>query len=265
MGMLVVLIFPFNTLFVYSTFVLYKNRRDINTTLRIHARFKIFFQKWRPENWYWGFVFVMQQQLLALTLTLFPSAPFSRLVWVLSVLFVYVIMLVFVLPWRVWEISLFEIVTTMVVFMMLLVCGAFVNPPQQSPFENLSIGLFIVATAMVVMYCFRMLAAVFLSLPKPMQTEAMDKCILSLCKVVPALPDETRVTLLGMLSARERDVFVSFIRIMQNVGLNSFDFGVDFGMRHYIPHADFVDERARQTFKMRLESHAKTLNGESYI
>merc|ERR1712032_1474987 len=63
--MVLTAILPFNVFFVFAVFKVYAFRTNVSGSMREVVKFKLFFQKWRAERWYWGYVFTWRQMLFA--------------------------------------------------------------------------------------------------------------------------------------------------------------------------------------------------------
>merc|ERR1712032_1249232 len=86
--MVLTAILPFNVFFVFAVFRVYAFRTNISGSMREVVKFKLFFQKWRAERWYWGYVFTWRQMLFACVFAM-SSDAFVQLFMVLVVLNVY--------------------------------------------------------------------------------------------------------------------------------------------------------------------------------
>merc|ERR1712032_724777 len=105
--MIMTVLVPFFMCFVSGVFYLHKFRSNPEKSVRLLVQYKLFFQRWRPECWYWGLVFTCRQILLSCTLLIARDA-WEQVCFLVGVLMCYSIVLVAVSPWRLFELNIFE-------------------------------------------------------------------------------------------------------------------------------------------------------------
>merc|ERR1712032_1216984 len=271
--MLLTSLAPFNVMFVYAIIVVYQSRHEHRVVAIFLSRFKLCFVKWRPDRWFWGYVFVMRQQLLACSLTLFGGAPFARIFWSLWILVCYSMLLCLSTPWRVVELNVFECVVTLFIVLLVVCSSAFVKISSAGDYEILNTVLIFCCVSMAALYVVRLLVKMyfaggwrsdFVPFPTPVDLETMDKCLFTVCNRIVDLPDDTRKTFLKVLTASERDVFLQYFRIVQNSSLNSLDLCVGVGPRFFVPRKDFTTQDQLNRFKSDWQN-VKGKHRESYI
>merc|ERR1719188_819595 len=117
--MLLTVVVPFNVLFVFAVWKTYACRRNVDTSLQTSIKFKLFFQRWRAERWYWGYIFTWRQMLFACVFAMSNDA-FVQLFMVLVLLNLYNMFLAALRPWRSLELNIFEFALNLVFVVLLL-------------------------------------------------------------------------------------------------------------------------------------------------
>merc|ERR1712176_192828 len=93
--------------------------------------------------------------------TVFGDDPFARLWWVLCIFVGYLLLLGLSNPWCLLEMNSFEIITTLLVLLMTLCAGAFVDTTSIQSYETLSLFLFIGTIVVIASYMFRALVGLY--------------------------------------------------------------------------------------------------------
>merc|ERR1712032_691659 len=159
MLMVLTVILPFNVFFMSAILKGYAIRNDESSSIRHLVKYKIFFQRWRPERWYWGYVFTWRQMLLALVFSV-SNEPSVQLFLVLVLLNVYNMVLATLRPWRSSELNMLEFMLNFVFVALLLSQFPDIDPGvDTSLFRNLSVVLLFLYICVLCLGAFRVCVA----------------------------------------------------------------------------------------------------------
>merc|ERR1712032_1735326 len=266
MWMVFTVILPFNVLFLFAVFKVYAHNKNISVSMRAAVKFKLFFQKWRPERWYWGYVFTWRQMLFACIFAISNDA-FVQLFMVIAVLNVYNMFLAALRPWRLLELNIFEFALNLVFVVLLL--SQFPERDSHlnaSSFQTLSFVLtvvyFCIIGGCVLRVCLGFAFAgspnkKFNYFPKPVDDQVLQDCFDRMRKV------NFNHDFFKFLSEYEINVVVSFFELLEKETFSEFGFPVGVGARMFIPNEITCDPKSRNEIVENLR--AKSIENESYI
>jgi len=263
--MIFTVLLPFNAFFVYAILAMLKYRRDQQASMRLLGRCKIFFKRWRPERWFWGYVFVLRQVFISLVHLFAPNDGFVQSIFMVSILVVYCVATTHFQPWKLWEMNIFETVVTLLIVLALMFG---VTRPKKIP-THVSERVLIIMFITMGLYCLRIGVGIYLAkglkgdfapLPKPIDKKKMDVCLEAFCNSVLSSDDDARKIILESFTEADCIAFENFFESVQYAGLNSFDFGIDAGYRPYFPSDYLATEDNFENVKRCL---AKNTNAES--
>jgi len=268
--MILIVVIPFNCIFMYAVWTLYKLRADATASVQMLVRFKLFFQKWRPDRWYWGYVFVLRQILFACTLLLATDAV-SQLVFGIVVLVSYCVVLALLVPWRWFEMNIVEFLFGIMLVFMLVVQIAMMDAVDISKFGKMFEVLLVLLLCFGILYFIRIgvqgilcRRAGFVVYPKLIDEGRLGKCLETLCTTnvsVDVLAELTR-----NLSEYENRVFESFFCLLEKQSCSNFNFpsGRGFGTRIFVPNVAMLEHHFSSNMRTEF-TKSKTNINESYI
>merc|ERR1719396_110431 len=89
------------------------------------VRYRFVFYRFRPTVWWWGSVIIARQLLLAFSLLVFPDDPYAQIVYIVTVLVLYISAAACAWPWKCSELNIVEIGTLGCLTLFIVVAGAF--------------------------------------------------------------------------------------------------------------------------------------------
>merc|ERR1712222_228064 len=190
--MVLTAILPFNVFFLFAVFRVYAFRTNVSISMSEVVKFKLFFQKWRAERWYWGYVFTWRQMLFACVFSI-SSDPFTQLFMVIVVLNVYNVLLAALCPWRLFELNCLEFaLNILLVFLVMSQFPELDLHSNASNFRNVSFVLLMIYFCILCVCCLRVCLAFasagspnkkFNYYPKSIGNEALQVCFENFCKI----------------------------------------------------------------------------------
>merc|ERR1712032_261721 len=265
-------VIPFNCIFVYAVWTLYKLKADATASVQRLVSFKLFFQRWRPDRWYWGYVFVLRQMLFACTL-LFATDAVSQLVFGIIVLVSYSVVLALLVPWRWFEMNIVEFLFGIMLVFMLVVQIAMMDTLDISKFGKMFEGLLVLLLCFGILFLIRIgvtgilnMRADFVVFPRLIDEGCLGKCLDALCKSNVSV--DVLVELTRNLSEHENRVFESFFCLLEKQSCSNFNFpsGRGIGTRIFIPNNAMLEDN----FSLKMgnefqQSKSKANMSEGYI
>jgi len=264
-------IIPFNAMFVFAVCIAYLRRKDFDGSILLLVRFKLFFQRWRPDRWYWGWFFCLRQMLFACMLFVGNDAA-EQITFAVSVLSIYNVGLALLFPWRMFEINVIEFVMTiLLVFVLVYMFGVVPRAANENKFRNAVTTLVWLIMCVGVCYVGRVCwgAAlvggrpnqIFVGWPKRLDHRKMSKTLEVLCMT--GLDAATTENLIGNCTDFELKNMEKFCNAMQTVSCQAFDFDVDVGLRMYVPSEYLHSKQNRADMAAAIQGKRK--HNESYI
>merc|ERR1712032_623416 len=265
--MVLTVIVPFNIFFLFAVFKVYACKTNASASMREAVKFKLFFQKWRAERWYWGYVFTWRQMLFACVFAISNDA-FVQLFMVLVLLNVYNMFLAALRPWRSLELNIFEFALNLVFVVLLL--SQFPESDSHlnaSSFRILSLVLTIAYFCIIVVCVLRVCLVFafvgsaqkkFSCFPKPLDDQVLHNCFDRLRNV------NFHKEFCTFFSESEINVVVSFFELLDKETFSEFGFPVGVGTRMFIPNEITCDAASRSKLIENLRA-AKINEEESYI
>merc|ERR1712032_199672 len=234
------------------------------------GKFKLFFQRWRPGQWYWGYVFTVRQLLFACTFLIADEK--SAQIFFVVVLIAYNSLLVLVAPWRLFEINVLEFMSSFLLVVMLISQNILMEPPATSrkQIENVFVVMFVMLLFVVMVYILRVCFASvlvgspkadFVGLPKPIHDQKLRQCFEELGETKFDMVVEQ---ILRSLTDDEKYTVALFFHILYNAGCGGFNFAVGMGHRLYVPTKISTDAQARSDMATQIKN-VKQSGTESYI
>jgi len=253
--------------FLFAVFKVYAFRNNISVSMREVVKFKLFFQKWRAERWYWGYIFTWRQMLFACVFAMSNDA-FVQLFMVLVLLNIYNMFLAALRPWRSFELNIFEFALNLV-FVVLLLSQFPENDSlvNASLFRSLSFVLTMVYFCIIVCCVLRVCLAfalvgsaqkTFNYFPKPIDGQVLQDCFDRLRNV------NFHHQFCTFLSESEINIVVSFFELVDKETFSEFGFPVGVGTRMFIPNEITCDATSRSKLIENLRA-VKSIEQESYI
>merc|ERR1712032_1781485 len=118
---------------------------DADASVRMLVKFKLFFQKWRADRWYWGYIFTLRQIIFSCTLLVADDAT-TQFFFVVVILVGYNTLLALLVPWRLFELNVFEFTLICLLVIMLLSQNILNEPPTNiAKFERVFFFVFCIA------------------------------------------------------------------------------------------------------------------------
>jgi len=247
-------------------------KADATASVQMLVRFKLFFQRWRPDRWYWGYVFVLRQILFACTLFVATDAV-SQLVFGIIVLVSYSVVLALLVPWRWLEMNVVEFLFGIMLAFMLVVQIAMMDPVDISKFGNMLEVLLVLLLCFGILFLIRIgvqgilsMRTEFVVFPKLIDEGCLGKCLETLCKTNVSV--DTLAELTRNLSEHENRVFESFFCLLEKQSCSKFNFpsGRGIGTQIWVPNVAMLEDNFSS--KMDTEFHqskSKANINESYI
>jgi len=257
---------------VWAIWRLYQTRRQHTTATNLMVQYKVFFSRWRPERWYWGFIFTLRQQLLALSLMVAGDDVFSQLMWVSTILLLHSCLLCVLMPWRIQEMNVFEIIAVILLLILVNCAGAFVGQTTKTDgFEFMMVCLVVVAFATIAIAVARVAIAVALGGPKsvyvghPKTVDLKTLCdtIQMLCSL--NLTEETTLNIAKSFTEADRRVLVNLVHVFQTGSVNALEFPVQPKARIFVPCQAFATPSDRESFAKQIKTEVSNSKLESYI
>jgi hypothetical protein len=90
-----------------------------------HVRFRFLFGNFRPDVWWWGSVFSVRQVLLAIAPSIAINDPSVQVVFVISVLAVYIGLVCSYHPWRTTELNILDALSCIVLLLFIAAQSCF--------------------------------------------------------------------------------------------------------------------------------------------
>jgi len=270
--MIATVLLPFNLSFLYAVCVLHRDRIDHKKSMVLLVRFKLFFSRWRPERWFWGYVFTMRQQLLVLTLMIAGDDVYSQLVYTSSILLLHCTLLCLLLPWRLLELNVLEIITLLMLIVLINCVGAFADPTSQTNSFETVLTMVIVCT-IVVIGCFfiRVACAIWIgrgpnkkfpAYPKTVDPKILQHCLQVFSEL--RLTEETVAQIVEAFTESDRHAFIQFVHAFQNASVHSVAFPVPAGARIFVPPVG-GGEATLTSFASTIQNEVTSSKLESYI
>jgi len=250
--MILSVIVTFNVIFLWAVWVVYARRYDFEASIVLLTRFKLFFQRWRSDRWYWGYMFTLRQMLFACTV-LFYTTAFDQIKFAVSILTVYNLCLALLLPWRLFEINVFEfIISTLFVFLLLNAIGIIPPPVNEIKYVNTVCVFLVLLVCSGVVYIGRVcLGFLVVGTPKrkfPIWPKPADdqKLIKNLEMFRTMTLDQTTLEqIVKNIPDTEKHKFVYFFYALQVACCNSCPFDFDCGFRMYVPNENHIHKEHR--------------------
>jgi len=267
-----VVLMPFNVTFVYAVHKLYRHRGDPRVTIDLLVRFKLFFSRWRPERWYWGFVFTVRQQLLVLSLMVAGDDVYSQFVWTTSVLTAHVVLLTFFMPWRMLEMNVLEISTVTLTILLLFCVGAFLEPSvEPTKYDAAQLTIMVVAFVLILLSIIRVALFVLLrgrkgrypSNAKSMPLDMRIKCFETIREF--AFSQEILEHIFDSFTESDITAMAQFVNALQSATAQSLTLPVDYGARIYVPSVRLNCQDKRSKFVSSVKEEVSQSKLESYI
>lgn len=266
MFMILTVVIPFAGLFLQSIFALYRCRSDAGVSIQMLVRFKLFFQRWRCDRWYWGFVFVLRQILLACTLIIAEDA-FGQIFFVVSVLSIYNVFLAFWVPWRLFEINVVEFLLTVLLVLLLLAALAFTDSTEKTEeyaqvFSSMFVLLLCVGAIYILRVCFGIVAGDrqnFVGMPRPLPKNELVANYTILFQY--SYDEGTLYQLIDNVPDHDLFILRNTLDIFQAASGCALEFPNPMGLRINIPNAQLTDKTTNE-LKQFFASKQTT---ESYI
>jgi len=270
--MLLTVVFPFNCIFLYSVWILYARRSDAQTSVKLLVRFKLFFQRWRPDRWYWGYVFVLRQMLFACILVVAGDAA-AQLVFAIVILVSYCVVLALFSPWRLFEMNVVEFVFGVMLVFLLVIQLALISEEEQNNFVQMFEILLALLVCFAILYAIRICAQgimdmnkTFVGFPKILDAAVLGKCLEMLS--TSNLSADVVADLVGNLSEQENRLFSNFVCLLEKQSISNFNFpsGRGVGMQIFVPSSAMMDDEFAPKMAAELKKiKSKTSANESYI
>merc|ERR1712032_268342 len=265
---------PYNVLFVWAIFSIHRSRFDFVTTQHKLTQFKLFFQNWRAECWWWGYWFTLRQQLFSFSLVLAGKDAYVLTLWLTSLLLIHVVGLSVCTPWLAYEMNVIEIFSCSVIVCIL--SASIVNAAPSESVNSLHKACFVLLMVLFIFFlCFlvRILVefqknkfvpkAVFVSYPKPLKADELEMYLSGFC--FPSFDKSTRMQIISNLSESSRRACDEFVRCMSTAGLClMFKNDIIIKDRICVPGPALHGEGEFEKFKSTLENKKPDAT-ESYI
>jgi len=265
--MVLTAILPFNVFFLFAIWKMYACNKDVSVSMRETIKFKVFFQKWRAERWYWGYVFTWRQMLFACVFSI-SSDPFTQLFMVIVVLNVYNVLLAALCPWRLFELNCLEFaLNILLVFLVMSQFPELDLHSNASNFRNVSFVLLMIYFCILCVCCLRVCLAFasagspnkkFNYYPKSIGNEALQVCFENFCKI------NFNPQFCSYLTQYEVGIVVSFFQLVEKETFSEFGFPVGVGARMCVPNESVCDATSRQNLIEQMKA-TKSIEKESYI
>merc|ERR1712032_22058 len=265
--MVLTAILPFNVFFLFAIWKMYACNKDVSVSMRETIKFKVFFQKWRAERWYWGYVFTWRQMLFACVFSI-SSDPFTQLFMVIVVLNVYNVLLAALCPWRLFELNCLEFaLNILLVFLVMSQIPELDSHSNASNFRNVSFVLLIIYFCILCVCRLRVCLAFasagspnkkFNHYPRSVGNDALQVCFENFSKI------NFSPQFCSYLTQHEVGIVVSFFQLVEKETFSEFGFPVGVGARMCVPNENVCDATSRQKLIEEMRAR-KSTETESYI
>jgi len=89
------------------------------------VRYRFLFYRFRPDGWWWGSVVALRQLLLAFSAMVRPDDPYAQVMYVVTVLLVYITFASYFWAWKSHELNIIEVLGLVLLSLFMIVVAAF--------------------------------------------------------------------------------------------------------------------------------------------
>jgi len=267
--MIMTVIVPFNAIFIHAVYTVYKYRHNDEVSMNLLVKYKSLFSKWRPQCWYFGVFMTLRQQMLTCTLLFFKDDVWGQTIWIVLVIVASSIVTAFVVPWRLFEVCVFETFVNFCVVTAIFCMAAFneqtTRPQRFEVVSFISCCFFFCASCIYffrIGVTFRGRDDVYVSYPTNLTDSQIDECFLSVAKIGQLCQADRKKLWSFFLTESDRHGFKTFIGSLWAVLPENVE-----SHRAFIPHSSFLDHDGinHSKFQSAIQSQLETKSHESYI
>jgi len=119
-----------------------------------YVRFRYLMYRFRPDVWWWGLAFLMRQLLLGFAPMITPDDPGSQILYVVTILLIYITFQCFYCPWKTQELNVLDALSCCLLCMVIVTVGSFMEPSKFSGGHEIVMWIFMVSVCVLNMVLF---------------------------------------------------------------------------------------------------------------